>query len=388
MAKSKKEDTGELQVSIEQFTRTRDSVIMSLTNLQAGLTHVQNGLTDLLRAYMQHTASILAGDSGAVAETLQLPPHISTSVNAIAEAAAQATKGAPVAVVAEGGKRKRKREKKERDPNAPKKPLTAAFLYAQVARPIVRKDLESSLGPNEKLEPNAVNLEVTKRWNEMPEEDKEKWKASYRDSMEKFKEEMKTYTAQTNADAAALHDEEEASDEAEVGALDSDASEDSDGEAAAVVSAPFLNAPTPPTANTKTPRANKRQKTATQTNGTLAPVPIAPAISGHSPVPLPIVSKLMPQILPAGSNGIDTSTPAKGKDKKTQKKDKPTPQPIAPALSSQTKEPSPDDPKKKSKSRSTRNAEAETPSEPVVEKEATKTKKRDRSKRKSEGVAA
>ncbi|ORY15737.1 hypothetical protein BCR34DRAFT_598253 [Clohesyomyces aquaticus] len=374
-------------------TNKQSKVIMSLTNLQAGLTHVQNGLTDLLRAYMQHTASILAGESGAVAENLQLPPHITANANAIAEAAAQATAGAPAAAApADGGKqKKRKREKKERDPNAPKRPLTAAFLYAQVARPIVRKDLEAALGPSDKLEPNAVNLEVNKRWNEMPEEDKEKWKASYRESMEKFKVEMAAYVAQTGGDAvAAIHDEEEVSDEAEAGALDSDASSDSDEETSAVP-APIVKAPTPPTANTKTPRANKRQKLAASTNGSLAPVPIAPAISGHSPVPLPIVSKPV-SILPAGgSNGVESTPAAKEKGKKREKKEKAAPQAIAPALSSLAKEPSPDDGKKKAKSRSTRATEAETASEtaaPAEKEVAAKSKKRDRSKRKSEGTAA
>jgi hypothetical protein len=148
---------------------------MSLTTLQAGLTHVQNGLTELLRAYIQHTASILAGGADTV-DSLQLPPHLAAQTQAAVEAAQSA--GSAVAAVAgsvpEGGKKKRKRaEKKERDPNAPKRPLTAMFLYAQQARPIVRKDIEDSLDEGQKMEPNAVNLEVTKRWNELPEEDKE-----------------------------------------------------------------------------------------------------------------------------------------------------------------------------------------------------------------------
>ena len=163
---------------------THQQVIVSLTNLQAGLTHVQNGLNDLLRAYMEHTTSVIAGEDGAL-DRLQLPPNITATANAAIEAASSTANGIAQAIsggdkseaAAETGKpvkgTKRKREKKEKDPNAPKKPLTAAFLYAQTARPIVRGDLEAALGPDQKLEPNAVNLEVNKRWNEMPEEDKE-----------------------------------------------------------------------------------------------------------------------------------------------------------------------------------------------------------------------
>jgi hypothetical protein len=122
---------------------------------------------------MNHTSSILAGESGQL-DSLQVPLNV---LEGSANAAGSATSAPKLAAALTGaggdGKRKRKREKKERDPNAPKRPLTAAFLYSQHARPIVRRDLEESLPPDGKLEPNAVNLEVTRRWNDMPEEEKE-----------------------------------------------------------------------------------------------------------------------------------------------------------------------------------------------------------------------
>lgn len=158
-------------------------VIVSLSNLQAGLAHVQSGLNELLRAYLEHTNSVIAGEDG-VLDKLSLGKEIAATANTAIEAASSTANGIAQAITAsdkteaaEPGKpvkgTKRKREKKEKDPNAPKKPLTAAFLYAQTARPIVRGDLEAALGPDQKLEPNAVNLEVNKRWNEMPAEDKE-----------------------------------------------------------------------------------------------------------------------------------------------------------------------------------------------------------------------
>ena len=167
-------------------THSHQQVIVSLSNLQAGLAHVQSGLNELLRAYLEHTNSVIAGEDG-VLEKLNLGKEIAATANATIEAASSTASGIAQAITAadkdktdaatETGKPvkgvKRKREKKEKDPNAPKKPLTAAFLYAQTARPIVRGDLEAALGPDQKLEPNAVNLEVNKRWNEMPEEDKE-----------------------------------------------------------------------------------------------------------------------------------------------------------------------------------------------------------------------
>lgn len=168
------------------YSHSHQQVIVSLSNLQAGLAHVQSGLNELLRAYLEHTNSVIAGEDG-VLEKLNLGKEIAATANATIEAASSTANGIALAITAadkdkadaaaDSGKpvkgTKRKREKKEKDPNAPKKPLTAAFLYAQTARPIVRGDLEAALGPDQKLEPNAVNLEVNKRWNEMLEEDKE-----------------------------------------------------------------------------------------------------------------------------------------------------------------------------------------------------------------------
>jgi hypothetical protein len=225
---------------------------------------------------------------------------------------------------------------------------------------------------------------------------KQRWKASYRDSLEKYLIEKKIYDGTAGVTDPALH-EEEPSDEAEAGALDSDASSDSEDESAAIAPTP-TKVLTPPVANTKTPRPTKRQKTAPtpQVNGmangaaSTVPVPIAPA-TNHTVVPFPVIPPPKTQILPPGSSAeVPAPTPAK---EKKDKKKKAVPQPIAPAPA---KEPSPDDPKKKAKgSRSTRNTEVEgeapaTPAAAVVEKTELKgtAKKRDRSKRKSEGVPA
>ena len=164
-------------------TYSHQQVIVSLSNLQAGLAHVQSGLNELLRAYLEHTNSVIAGEDG-VLEKLNLGKEIAATANAtieaastangIAQAISAADKDKTEAAAEKPGKgTKRKREKKEKDPNAPKKPLTAAFLYHQHARPIVKADLEAALPPGGQIEKNAVQIEVNKRWNELSEEEKE-----------------------------------------------------------------------------------------------------------------------------------------------------------------------------------------------------------------------
>lgn len=152
-----------------------NQVIASLHNLQAGLIHVQHGITDLLSNYRKHCASVLGDEEG------EIPPFndvaaVAASVMEAGRTAAEEVKQvvAPVDKAVEVNKsKKRKREKKEKDPNAPKKPLTAAFLYHQNARPIVKADLEAALPPGAIMEKNAVQVEVNKRWAELPEENKE-----------------------------------------------------------------------------------------------------------------------------------------------------------------------------------------------------------------------
>jgi hypothetical protein len=381
MARTKKpsaDDAGELMVSVESYTRTRDSVIVSLSNLQAGLAHVQSGLNELLRAYLEHTNSVIAGEDG-VLDKLSLGKEIAATANTAIEAASSTANGIAQALTAgdktdaaDAGKpvkgTKRKREKKEKDPNAPKKPLTAAFLYAQTARPIVRGDLEAGLGPDQKLEPNAVNLEVNKRWNEMPAEDKETWKQSYRDSMEQWKEEMATYQAAKGSAIVDIPDEDEASEaEVEIPAESDESSEDEEPLPA--------KAPSPPV---KTPRANKRQKLAQNPalNGAAAPVAAA------SPIPLPRSASA------AAATAAAVETPAKKERKKKEKVEKAAPQPIAPAPA---KEASPEEAAKKKpakSSRTTRNNEAEAALEKETVAAPEKEKKKRERKRKPEGAAA
>lgn len=111
---------------------------------------------------MAHCNSIL-GEGGAEA----------LDGNELNRLAGTFTSAVPVEIVTDSKKEKKKKEKKERDPDLPKRPLTAAFLYGQTARPIIKRDLENALPAGEKLGANAVNEEVTKRWNNMAEEEKQ-----------------------------------------------------------------------------------------------------------------------------------------------------------------------------------------------------------------------
>ena len=63
----------------------------------------------------------------------------------------------------------KRRPYKKRDPNAPKRPLTAYFLYLNYARPVIKEDLRGQFGRLPR--PKQVTEEATARFKALgPEE--------------------------------------------------------------------------------------------------------------------------------------------------------------------------------------------------------------------------
>ncbi|KAF2494188.1 hypothetical protein BU16DRAFT_67028 [Lophium mytilinum] len=278
-------------------------MLATLNDLQGNLQQVQSGLQNMITVYLRHSASVLDGNSGAL-EDLKLEGPIGAPITATGEASAPEKKrGRP------------KKDKKDKDPNAPKRPLTAAFLYSQQARAIVKADFESQLQDGEKLEGNAVNHELNRRWAEMPEEEKELWRDSYRDSLKIYNAEMAEYNKKKGIQhkTPALEGE---IDDADAGAIPSDmepsSSDDSDED-----SPTRPKAPTPPVA---TPKPNKRQKSA-KTNG-VAPTPILPASTTNmrSTVPVPIPHRAT-SVKPPGATASPAVENGKAKSKKIKEKE-------------------------------------------------------------------
>lgn len=68
---------------------------------------------------------------------------------------------------------KKERKKRTLDPNAPRRPLTAYFLYMQTARPIIAADL------GEGAPKRAVQEEGQRRWATMSAAEKQVRQSSY-----------------------------------------------------------------------------------------------------------------------------------------------------------------------------------------------------------------
>jgi len=85
-----------------------------------------------------------------------------------------------------GEKGKGKKRKRSKDPNAPKRSLSAFFWFCQDERPKVKET-------NNDLTVGEVAKELGKRWNEVPEEMKSKYEAMAAKDKARYEKEVKAY---------------------------------------------------------------------------------------------------------------------------------------------------------------------------------------------------
>jgi len=241
-----KDSTAIVTVNIDDFTRTRDRVIVSLATLQSAV-------SDLSRAYINHANTVLnRGPS-----TLDLG-GISLLENGLLGGRLSPGRS-------DGGEVKKKRKRAPHDPNAPKRALTPYFLYMQHNRSQIASELGSSARPKE------VADEGTRRWAEMPDAEKQVWKRLYADNLAVYKERMKAYKA-----GLPLPEDdttEAASKQLQQGvnlATEEASSDESDEEEREEASPEPVKEPTPP-------RTNKRRRATGDAKSAAAPSPVAPS---------------------------------------------------------------------------------------------------------------
>jgi HMG (high mobility group) box len=140
----------------EQQHLTYTQVIVSLATLQSAV-------SDLSRAYINHANTVLNRGPVSLESSLSagLAGGLTSSLfeNGLLGHHALAQEARP--------DEKKKRKRAPHDPNAPKRALTAYFLYMQHNR----AQIANELGPDAK--PREVADEGTRRWATMKDDDKE-----------------------------------------------------------------------------------------------------------------------------------------------------------------------------------------------------------------------
>ena len=164
-----------------------------------------------MKAYLDHTQVVLTGDASLNVSHLIQPFNVLTNHAQMAQMALQQqnggaamdpmmlSTGTPGATEepAEGKKKRKKRAYKPRDPNAPKRPLTAYFRFLGEQRPGIAKEIAdnpevfSTAG-----KPGDISRVATDRWNALSKDQQEPYRAAYQAALKDYEKEVAKYKAE------------------------------------------------------------------------------------------------------------------------------------------------------------------------------------------------
>ena len=184
-----------------------------------GLATLQSAVSDLSRAYIAHTDTVIGRGNASSLEQLNISNPLS------GENALFGQRGPTPAPTTEAALEGKKRKRAPHDKNAPKRALTPFFLYLQSERTKIAAEMGAGKTAKE------VQDEGGKRWREMSDEDKkvsrkfvlvpslihahcvhQKWQDKYAVNFARYKQQMKSYKAGqgipeiTDAEAKALYE--------------------------------------------------------------------------------------------------------------------------------------------------------------------------------------
>ena len=220
-----------------------------------------------VKAYIDHTNVVLAGDPSLASldvSMLQQPfndiaaPQLAQLALAHqqSEGQAQQSSAPPAAVDADG---KKKRNYKPRDPNAPKRPLTAYFRYLQEQRgPLAQQMAKDNNGPGK---PGDISKAATERWKSMTEEEQAPYKEAYQRALVDYERETKAYKVATGQTVDGAEEEHQVNGAAEK-AKDEDGTSDSESEESSGEEDNAKPAMPPPPPKVASPEPKKTPKSA------------------------------------------------------------------------------------------------------------------------------
>lgn len=175
-SEEKPKDSGSLQISVEDFVRTRNSVV-------TGLATLQSAVSDLSRAYIAHTDTVIGKGNASSLEQLNISNPLG------GENGLFGGRGPTPAPTAEAPPEGKKRKRAPHDKNAPKRALTPFFLYLQTARPALAAEMGSGHTAKE------VQDEGGRRWREMTDKDKSEWQYRYAVNFARYRAQTDAYKA-------------------------------------------------------------------------------------------------------------------------------------------------------------------------------------------------
>ncbi|SMR50699.1 unnamed protein product [Zymoseptoria tritici ST99CH_1A5] len=193
-------DIVQIAVSRQAFVHTRNALNNAFMSLSSAIDRA-------VKAYADHTEVVLAGDGSLDVSSLlqpfnsinqfaqQFPPAFLGQYGAPVESAA------PVAPMSADGVKqpKQKRQYKQRDMNAPKRPLTAYFRYLREQRPILTREMAEN-PDTEGTKAGDISKLATERWKALTDAEREPYKQAYQKELLKYETDTKAYKESLKAD--------------------------------------------------------------------------------------------------------------------------------------------------------------------------------------------
>ena len=195
----------------------------------------------------------------------------------------------------DGKKKRKKRAYKARDPNAPKRPLTAYFRFLGENRTAIAKEIHD----NPELFSNAgkpgdISRIATDRWNALTKPQQEPYRQAYQGALKEYEKEVERYKASGgNAQDLNLVDESALGLPSSAGAAQTAEADDNDSDTSSSEESSDDEEVVPAVAAPPAPSVKSPKKAAPKKS---QPTTVAPAqvFSAPNPVPTPVAAPSSP----------------------------------------------------------------------------------------------
>lgn len=183
--------------------------ISNIQQLTSAYLNLSVNLDRAVKAYLDHTQAVLNGDQSLNVGHLLQPFNLLSQQAQMAQLALAQGGGIPGLLPNGGGvpaeikseepegkKKRKKRAYKQRDPNAPKRPLTAYFRYLGQLRPEIQQEIANNPEQHKTSgKPGDISRIATDRWNQLTTEQQEPYKEAYKEELKDYEVAIAKYKA-------------------------------------------------------------------------------------------------------------------------------------------------------------------------------------------------
>ncbi|KAI3404997.1 HMO1 [Candida oxycetoniae] len=162
-----------------ELRTTKDVLVSSLFELSKAAQEAANAAVDFYRVATGGEEDVTTEQLHQIQEAMKIAVSATTGIK----------RELPQSNV--NGNEKVKKKKVERDPNAPKKPLTMFFAFSFHLRKLIAEERKKKDLPN--LSAIDMNSMIKDRWDNITSEEKARWKQKYDDEMKTYNLEKAKY---------------------------------------------------------------------------------------------------------------------------------------------------------------------------------------------------